>query len=244
MEHHIILLNNSAISVAKPSLSSISVPTSPCSASACICCQGRCSRFTEGWCQAVIIPLHPLQNLKWGQLWIHCCPRDVSGFGLFPWNPCLCISFLPLFLTQPSVSPCVSVLSALCWQAARSYGRRRGKVWHFLWGSVLPCWPRLSPRLRGVLLRGHYLLFICAVIEWNHINFDTDFPCCAFNQYGTRTHQICLHESCFARWWKGKKKNLSAKFLFSLFWVNVLPVIPNEHIRHVAYQMHPTVKSV
>lgn len=34
---------------------------------------------------------------------------DVPGFGLFPQNPCLCISFLPLFLTQPSVfSLCLS----------------------------------------------------------------------------------------------------------------------------------------
>ena len=77
-----------------------------------------------------------LMKLRCGHLWFHCCLRAVPGFGLFPQNPCLCISFLPLFLPQPSVSPCVSLPPLLCWQAARSYGRRRGNVWHFLWGSA------------------------------------------------------------------------------------------------------------
>lgn len=138
-----MLLNISAISVTKPHLSPTTPNTRtlpyPSAASACICCQGRCSRFTMGWCQAVIITLPPLLNLRCGHLWFHCCLRDVPGFALFPQNPFLCISFLPLFLTQPSVSPCVSLLSPLCWQAARSYGRRRGNVWHFLWGFCLPC---------------------------------------------------------------------------------------------------------
>lgn len=129
-----MLLNILAISVVKPHLSLTS--PHPCAASACVCCQGRCGRFTVGWCQAVIITLLPMPNLRCGHLWFHCCLRDVPGFGLFPQNPCLCISFLPLFLPQPSVSPCVSLLPPLCWQAARSYGRRRGNVWHFLWGSV------------------------------------------------------------------------------------------------------------
>lgn len=221
MEHRIMLLNISAISVAKPHLSSTPVP------STCVrcCCQGRCSRFTECWCQAVIITLLLLQNLKWGQLWFHCCLRDVPGFGLFPQNPCLCISFLPLFLTQPSVSPCVSLLPPLCWQAARSYGRRRGNVWYFLWGSVCQC-PAvsLSEAEGGLNVVPLSAFHLCC--DWNHINFDTVFPCCAFNQYGATIHQIYLCESCFARWWKQKKKkNPSANFLLSLFWVSVLPVI-------------------
>ncbi len=108
----IMLLNISAISVVKPHLSLTS--PHPCAASAYVCCQGRCSRFTVGWCQAVIITLLPLPNLRCGHLWFHCCLRDVPGFGLFPQNPCLCISFLPLFLPQPSLSLLVSLSFPHC----------------------------------------------------------------------------------------------------------------------------------
>lgn len=110
MGHGIMQLNISAISVVKPHLSPPPHPQSPSAPFAYVCCQGRCSRFAEGWCQAVIITLLLLQNLKCGQLWLHCCLRDVPGFGLLPQNPCLCISFPPLFLTYPCVSPCVSLL--------------------------------------------------------------------------------------------------------------------------------------
>lgn len=127
----------SVISVAKPHLSS-SLP-----AVQYVCCKGRCSRFTEGWCQVVIITPVPLLKLRCGHLWFHCCLRDVPSFFflLLLQYPCVYISFLSLFLPQPSVSPCVSPLPPLCWQAARSYGRRRGNVWHFLWGFCLPCRP-------------------------------------------------------------------------------------------------------
>ena len=55
--------------------------------------------------------------------------------------PCSCPN-------PPSVSP--SLLPPLCWQAARSYGRRRGNVWHFLWGFCLPCRPCLSEAEGGL----------------------------------------------------------------------------------------------
>lgn len=72
-------------------------------ASACICCQDRCSRFTVGWCwcQAAIIILLPLPKLRCGHLWFLSCLRDVPGFDVFPQNPCLYI-FFPTLVPDPN----------------------------------------------------------------------------------------------------------------------------------------------
>lgn len=182
-----MLLNISAVSVVKPHLSRRTPP-----ASACVRCQGRCSRVTVGQCQAVIITLLPLPKFRCGHLWFLCCLRDVPSFGLlFPQNPCLCISFLPLFLPQPSVSPCVSFPHCADKQPGAMAAE---EVTCGVFSGVLLAMPAvsLSPRLRGVLS------VVVVSLSASHLCCDwmkiililtRSFPCCEFNWRGARVTQ-------------------------------------------------------
>lgn len=97
------------ISVDKPHLSPTLPPLLPLAASACICCQGRCSRFTVGCCQAETIPLLLFPSLRCGHLCFHCCLRDFPGFGLFPQTHVfVSLSSLCSYPNPPCLSLCLS----------------------------------------------------------------------------------------------------------------------------------------
>ena len=102
-----------------------------------------------------IITLLLLPKLRCSHMWSHCCLRDVPGFGLFPQNPCLCISFLPqpslplslslsslsLSLLYLSLSPslCLSLSPYLPHYADKQPGAMAVEevtLWHLLWGSA------------------------------------------------------------------------------------------------------------
>lgn len=91
-----------------------------------------------------------------------------------------------------------------------------------LFANVRLC---LSPRLRGVLMWCHYLLFICAVIEIILILTQFFHVVHLINMGLPSIKSISMNLVLLDGESKKTKKNLAANFLLSLFWVSVLPVI-------------------
>ncbi len=119
----------------------------------------------------------------------------------------------PTLVPDPTLCLSLCLLPSLCWQAARSYGRRRGNVWRFLWGSVCHA-SRVSLRSWGRSQCGVTICF-SSVLWLNEIIFmlTHSFPCCAFYQHGARVHQIELDKSSFAWWWEEKISVCQFSFL-------------------------------
>lgn len=112
---------------------------------------------------------------------VPCWPLTVGYISGLKDIPVLFLFFVLLISAKPNVSitflpPCSWSNPSPCappphslplrWRAARSYGRRRGKVWHFFWGC-LPMPGPLFSFLRGCRMERGFLT--CAAVCFSSV---------------------------------------------------------------------------
>lgn len=230
----IMLLNISAVSVAKPVTSEPSLPPTHTESNRRVPCS-ICMCLLPGQVRQVYCGVVPGRNnhpppVCWS-LGVAICGftvafRDVPVFfSSFPQNPCLCISF-PTLVPAPTLClcPCVSLPSSLPPFLSPNYADKQPgamaaeEVTCGIFSGVLLAMPAVSLwgwGGVGVSVWCHYLLVICAVTEWNHVNFDTVFHVGhTIKNVGTRVRQICGYHSRFCLMVRGKENSLTFFFFF------------------------------